>query len=318
MNKNNWVIFGAGEAGIAAFVLLKDKISFFIDNDIEKQNYFIGGIPVISLEKAKNKLDGVTVILGTINPLTEEKMRGLLSNINIGSIFSFYELSHIVRCKEYDFSPILEKMWNGKQYSDFLYHIKVWVNNSSKAYIEPINKIYKKYLTKIGNRLVDVACGYGFWSLFFRNKGFDVLGIDNDSCRMKTYRDIGEEYSAINGMEADIREMNNISDESMDVAFCANTIHVIPEWRKVISEMVRITRPEGYVILIIADPTHLYIKRLYRDLVVMQWDATKENVIAETLSEMVLVESLGVYDMECITWSRMPTHYILVFQKNFA
>ena len=262
MNKNNWVIFGAGEAGIAAFVLLKDKISFFIDNDIEKQNYFIGGIPVISLEKAKNKLDGVTVILGTINPLTEEKMRGLLSNINIGSIFSFYELSHIVRCKEYDFSPILEKMWNDKQYSDFLYHIKVWMNYTSKVLLNPINEIYKKYLTGIGKQLLDVACGYGFWSLFFRSKGFEVWGTDNNSCRMKIYHDIGEEYSAIRGIEADIREMSNISDESMDVSFCANTIHVVPGWRKVISEMIRIIRPEGYVILIIADPTHLYIKRL--------------------------------------------------------
>lgn len=66
----------------------------------------------------------------------------------------------------------------------------------------------------------------------------------------------------------------------------------------------------------IADLKHLYMKRLYRDLAVMQWDATRENVITETSSKMELVESLGVYDMACIDWSRMPTHYILVFKKK--
>lgn len=243
-------------------------------------------------------------------------MRGLLSEIETGPIFRFYELCHIVRCKEYDFSPILEEMWNKKLYSSFMYHIKVWVNYNTRVLINPINEICKKYLEDIGNQCLDVACGYGFWSLFFRNKGFNVWGIDNDPSCMKVYSCIAEKYSGMRGMNADIRRMCSMPDESMDVLFCANTIHVIPDWRKVISEMVRITRQGGYSILNIADPKHLYMKRLYRDLAVMQWDATRENVITETSSKMELVESLGVYDMACIDWSRMPTHYILVFKKK--
>lgn len=315
MNKNKWAVFGAGEAGISVFALLKEEISFFIDDDIEK-NYFIGGLPVISLQKAKERLEGVPVILGTINPSTEEKMRSLLSNIKTGPIFSFHDLCHIINYEEYDFSLLLEKIWNEKQYSSFMYHIKRWMNYSSKVLIKPINEIYKKYLMGIGNQFADVACGYGFWSLFFQGKGFEVLGIDHDPCCMKVYRAIGEEHSGMKGMDADIREMSDIPDNSMDVSFCANTIYVVPDWRKVISEMIRITRPGGYMILNIADPKHLYVKRLYRDLPVMQWDATKENVIAEASSKMELVESFGVYEMECIDWCRMPTHYLLVFEKK--
>lgn len=47
------------------------------------------------------------------------------------------------------------------------------------------------------------------------------------------------------GMNTDIRRMCSILDESMDVSFCTNTIHVVPDWRKVISEMVRIVRQRG-------------------------------------------------------------------------
>lgn len=108
MREDKWAIFGAGEVGISAFAILKQKISFFIDDD-EKNNY-IGGLPVIPFRKARERLKGVSIILGTINPVTEEKIRSLLSEIETGPIFKFYELCHIVRCREYDFSPILEEM----------------------------------------------------------------------------------------------------------------------------------------------------------------------------------------------------------------
>lgn len=62
---------------------------------------------------------------------------------------------------------------------------------------------------------------------------------------MKVYSCIAEEYSSMRGMNTDIRRMCSILDESMDVSFCTNTIHVVPDWRKVISEMVRIVRQRG-------------------------------------------------------------------------
>ena len=323
--KPRWVVYGAGYAGKAAFLILNGAVDYFIDNDKTKQNSLIEGIPVLSLEEGKKHLCGRSVVTGATNPITEKEMQNSLLGseteriVSISELLSFSDLSHLGRCSQYDYAEILEAILKegrkeGTLLSEYLFHVETWTNRSSKFFVEPIIKMCEKYRLQ-GCQLADVACGYGFWSLLFATQRLKVLGIDYDASRIDIFRRISKKYCDMTAITADIRNMEQIADGTQDVAFCASTIHVVSDWRKIILEMNRITRSQGLLILLITNLDNMYIKNLYRDLPVIQWDATCENIIQTVELGAKLVESIDVYMDDDSKLSDVPPNSLLVFSR---
>jgi len=322
---NKWVIFGAGYVGKAAFLILNKNVDFFIDNDKSKQTDFIEGVPIVSWEKGKMRLCGKTVVIGTVNPTVEREMRSLLSDsdaeqvMSVSGLMHSFDLSHFGKSPEYDYSDVLDAMLQAppppNALSEYLYHLECWENSTSKFFLKSMSTLCEKYQIK-GSKLADVACGYGFWSLFFVKRQNVVLGIDHDADRLNVFHRISEKYPGVTSITADIRDMKCIPDNTQDIAFCANTIHVVPDWRKIISEMNRITHSNGLMILLMTHPNNLYIKNLYQDLSVMQWDATRKNIVKTAAPDAELIEDIDIYTDESMPFSETPPHSILVFSRR--
>lgn len=311
---SKWIIFGAGFAGKAAFSVLNGEVEFFIDNDKSKQNCKTEA-PIIPLEEAKQRIHGKPVLLGTVDLKVELEMRDMLSDSGATQILSFSELSHISQYGEYDYSDILDAIWTDGTADEYIYHIRQWNDFTAKALVKPIDELCKKYQIS-GHKMIDIACGYGFWSLFFAQRHVDVLGIDNDANRLTVFRRTAKKYPHMTAVNADIRHIDMVPDCTYDVAFCANTIHVVPDWRKIISEMNRVTRKNGLIILVMNHPDNLYIKDQYKNIPVMQWDATQENIIEVIEPDSKLLEIVDISSDKGREFSQMPTHSILIFSKQ--
>lgn len=315
------VVFGAGKVGEAALLMLDHQVDFFIDNKIYKEKSSLENTPVFSLEDAKMRLKEKKVILGTVNPAIEEEMRKLLSETDAGEAVSVSEfvnpllLRRFGQCDQYDYSEILSEIWQSGRRYECLYHMVEWNKYTSKKLVNPIDEIFQKYQFQ-NSKLVDVACGYGFWSLFFSKRHVDVWGIDNDAERLDVLCRVAKKHPNIAAAVADIRDMKCIPDHSQDVAFCANTIHMVPNWRKVLSEMNRIVRAKGFVVLVVTHPDNIFIRKTYQDSPFMQWDATCEKVIEAMSSGAELVESVRVHSDESLKFSNEPSHSVLVFSRK--
>lgn len=318
--KSKPVIFGAGQEGQAAFLIFDKKVDFFIDNDKIKQNSLYDGIPVLSLEKAKLRLQGRTVVLGTTNSVIEKEMRSQLVCSNVKRIISISELidpaclSRVGQCSQYDYSDILTAIWQAGKRSECLYHMVEWSRYTSKVLLNPMVEIFQRYRTQ-GRRLVDVGCGYGFWALFFAKRNYEVMGVDNDVERLIVFRNVAEKYVGMAAAASDIRDMKCIADCTQDVVFCANTIHMVPDWRKVISEINRITCAKGLIVLVITHPDCACIKSMYQNVPFMQWDATCENVIEAMSTSAALLKRIDVCSDMGLEFSDISTHSILIFSK---
>lgn len=278
-------------------------------------------MPILSLEDSKARLQGKSVVLGAITPAVEEEMRNLLSDSPIKRILSISELihvsdlSHLGRCEQFDYSEVLDAIYQEGSLGDYLYHIQTW-ENSCRNMSEHFDRILKGYQEQKHANLADVGCGFGFWSLYFAERHFEVLGIDRDTDRLNVFRRIAEKHPNMTAMEADIRKMDCIPDNTQDVSFCANTTTVVPEWRKVILEMNKITRSNGIMILVIARPDHIYFQKLYHDSPVMQWDATQENIIKAAAPDAELVDEVNIHMDKAIQHSNEAAYAILVFAKR--
>ena len=101
----------------------------------------------------------------------------------------------------------------------------------------------------------------------------------------------------------------NEGTDVYDAVFCANTLHVIPDWKNVIAEMVRITKSKGFLVFVATNPHSPRIQKDYAGGDILQHDCTLENI--EAMIHGTLVEQVEIRQGA----DEIPSHYILVFQK---
>ena len=100
--------------------------------------------------------------------------------------------------------------------------------------------------------VLDIACGEGFGSaLMARNGAASVMGVDIDpdiiARAQRIYLDTGACFSV-----GDIRKDLSLETDSFDVVVCLETIEHIAEQEHFVSELRRVLRPGG--VLIISTP----------------------------------------------------------------
>ncbi len=101
-----------------------------------------------------------------------------------------------------------------------------------------------------GSRILDVATGTGKQAFAFAEKGYDVTGIDLSEAMLKVANNKNR-YKNVNFQVADATNLP-FEDNSFDVSCISFALHDMPLTirEKVLKEMVRVTKPEGMIVVV--------------------------------------------------------------------
>ena len=124
--------------------------------------------------------------------------------------------------------------------------IKQWDNAAEtfakeqerSAFADTNKKIIKERFKKFnGERILDLGCGYGYYTDYFKSIGGNVIGTDGS----KAMIDIAKKnYPDCEFMVSDISETLPFEDNSFDVVFCNQVLMDIENINNVFSECRRI------------------------------------------------------------------------------
>ena len=91
-----------------------------------------------------------------------------------------------------------------------------------------------------GQRIVDLGCGNGLYTIALRERGADVIPVDNDPAELEVAG------PAVEGaLIADAGHLP-LKADSIDGAFCSNLLEHTPDSGAVIREFERVLRPGGW------------------------------------------------------------------------
>ncbi len=91
-----------------------------------------------------------------------------------------------------------------------------------------------------GRRVVDLACGPGFYTEAFRVRGADVVPLEHSLAELR--------LSGTPPGDAVIGDAQRLplADASVDAVFCSNMLEHTPDTRAVVGELARVLRPGGW------------------------------------------------------------------------
>jgi ubiquinone/menaquinone biosynthesis C-methylase UbiE len=100
-------------------------------------------------------------------------------------------------------------------------------------------------------RVLDVGCGPGKWTKMYAEKGFLTTGIDASSGMVQLARAGKKDREKVNLSVMDASSLG-LQNESFDLVNCVTVLQHITvdeKWRKAIKEIVRVTKPNGNILL---------------------------------------------------------------------
>jgi ubiquinone/menaquinone biosynthesis C-methylase UbiE len=102
----------------------------------------------------------------------------------------------------------------------------------------------------IGSRILDVATGTGKQAFAFAKRGYDVTGIDLSEAMLK----VASKKNKYENAKFAFADATNLPfrDSSFDISCVSFALHDMPLTirEKVLKEMVRVTKPEGMIIIV--------------------------------------------------------------------
>lgn len=113
-------------------------------------------------------------------------------------------------------------------------------------------KIVEKRFPKLnGEKVLDLGCGYGSYTDYFRSIGGDVVGVDGASSMI----DIAKgRYPDCSFIVADITRPLSFENSSFDIIFCNQVLMDIEEVKNVFKECKRVLKPNGIFYYSIVHP----------------------------------------------------------------
>ncbi len=188
---------------------------------------------------------------------------------------------------------------NSKKYFDEIAH--QWDNMQQNFFSEEVrDKAFSVAGVKKGKIAADIGAGSGFISEGLIHKGLMVIAIDQSEAMLAEMR---EKFSSAEGVEYRLGEAEKlpIPDEAVDYAFANMYIHHVKSPQKAITEMVRILKPGGKLVITDMDEHEFkFLKEEHRDHWmgfkredVRRWfeEAGLNNVIVDCAGESCCVQS---------------------------
>jgi len=105
-----------------------------------------------------------------------------------------------------------------------------------------------------GKRVLDAGCGGGFYSLWLSERGAKVLGIDGSKEMIRiAKRKASSKMLDAEFMIGDVSDLR-IQDSTFDLVLSTLVLMDVKELDKVISEIVRVTRDSGDIVISVQHP----------------------------------------------------------------
>lgn len=126
-----------------------------------------------------------------------------------------------------------------------------WYGTKMGAYVDKVETDCALSLLKIepGMSVLDVGCGTGNFSLKLASRGASVTGIDSSRKMLEAAREkAAREKSNIEFIEMDALHLK-FTDNTFDVVLSMAAIEFIPDYPKMISEMFRVCKTGGSVLV---------------------------------------------------------------------
>lgn len=102
---------------------------------------------------------------------------------------------------------------------------------------------------KKGSKILDVATGTGQQAFAFAKKGYEVIGIDLSDAML----DVARKKNKFGNAKFEVADATNLpfEDDSFDVSTISFALHDMPLTirEKILKEIVRITRPQGTIVV---------------------------------------------------------------------
>jgi len=172
-----------------------------------------------------------------------------------------------------------------------------------------------------GKEVLDAGCGGGFYSIYLTEKGAKVLGIDSSKEMIK----IAEEKISKKNLDAefmigDISDLK-IEDNRFDLVLSTLVLMDVKELDKAISELVRVTKNEGNLVVSIQHPTltagdweresgKKMFRKVDRYLTERELKATWQNESGERVPLKYYHRSLQAYLQPFLERGCVLTHFI--------
>ncbi len=114
-----------------------------------------------------------------------------------------------------------------------------------KIFLKFEEKYLKQFLPSLkSKKVLDVGCGTGRWDKFFLLKGANVIGIDKSKEMLKKAK-------KIKGLKVEIMDAKNLKfkDNNFDLTFSSLLLSNLKDYKKVVKEMIRVTKHGGWIII---------------------------------------------------------------------
>ena len=102
-----------------------------------------------------------------------------------------------------------------------------------------------------GEKVLDLGCGYGWYTDYFRGIGADVVGVDGSDKMLEIARSF---YPECSFLLCDIEASLPFDDGHFDLIFCNQVLMDIENIESVFSECRRVLKPQGILYYSIVHP----------------------------------------------------------------
>jgi ubiquinone/menaquinone biosynthesis C-methylase UbiE len=102
-----------------------------------------------------------------------------------------------------------------------------------------------------GSKLLDVGSNMGQYTTLFAERGFQMVGIDLSDKAIEIAKKNAQmlDYKHLEYFQADTEDLNLFEDETFDGVLSFSTLRYVPNLRKAVKEIHRVTKNNGTAVL---------------------------------------------------------------------
>jgi ubiquinone/menaquinone biosynthesis C-methylase UbiE len=156
---------------------------------------------------------------------------------------------------------IWERLWQERAYGELMRKRALGKEpemEQAKQLVKLVREVYKP-----GMKILDIGCGVGHFypSLKKIDSNISYHGVDVSKHYLKLARSVFAKEKNFRVSKGDIFDLR-FKDDSYDIGICYMVLPYIPNWKKAVGELVRVTKKHLFIRLLLSDFT--YIIKIYK------------------------------------------------------
>lgn len=174
-----------------------------------------------------------------------------------------------------------------------------------------VHREYLRRYVRAGDRVLDIGAGPGRFTIELARLGADIVVADISPGQLELNQgrlvDAGLEDRVVDRIVADVTDLSGFDDDAFDAVVCFGgpVSYAHERSEDAVSELVRVTRPGGHVLLSVMSLVGALIR--YRDLVLDLVRRDGPGPLEQTLRDGILPEGEGYghLAMRMFRWSEL-------------